>query len=67
MIYPDQQKMDPKYHKNNIESIKKKQQENRERKEFMENYQPRKFFYNLAEPYKIGKFKNVESKLKSMV
>lgn len=43
-MYPDQQKINPKYHKSNIESIKKKQQENRERKEFEENYIPRKFF-----------------------
>jgi hypothetical protein len=42
MIYPDQPKINPKYHKNNIESIKKKQQENRERKDHEEHYIPRK-------------------------
>mgnify|MGYP007031241924 CR=1 FL=1 len=41
MIYPDQPKVNQKFHKNNLNSIKKKQEENRQRKDYEENHIPR--------------------------
>jgi hypothetical protein len=43
MIYPDQAKVNPKFHKNNLVSIKMKQEENRQKKEYEENHIPRIF------------------------
>ena len=44
IIYPQNQKMNPKIHKNNLESIKKKQEENKQKKDFDENHIPGKIY-----------------------
>jgi hypothetical protein len=40
MIYPDHAKSDPKFHKNNLDSIKKKQIENRQKRDYEVNHIP---------------------------
>jgi hypothetical protein len=46
MIYPEQRKVDNKHFKQNFNSIKQKQEENRAKKEHQENYITR-IFINL--------------------
>ncbi len=67
MIYPEVKKTNNTFHKSNLESIKKQQVENKIKKEEKENYVPRKFKLNLAEPYKLKEFKAVPSKLSQLV
>jgi hypothetical protein len=42
MIYPEAKKPNKNFHKNNISSLKKMQQDNKIRKEEQENFIPRK-------------------------
>jgi len=56
LMYPEQKKADKTFHKKNLDDLKSRQKENRDKKYEEENSAK-------PEPYKMKMFKNVESKL----
>jgi hypothetical protein len=65
MMYPEHKKIDKAVHQKNIQALKSKQINNRQKKDDLENAIPGKIYLNklLVEPYKLKQFKQVESKL----